>query len=1203
MQRKWKRRWQRAVTKMVLPPVAAGMLLLSACGPAWASGVVLPTGGAIVAGSGTISQSGSTMTVNQTTGSMVANWQSFSIGAGGTVNFVQPSASAVALNRVVGNSASNIYGTLTANGKVYLVNPNGILFAPGSQVNVGGLVASTLNMSDSDFMNGKYVFAKNGNAGAVINQGSVTAGDHAVFIGLQVKNEGTVAALVVGLAAGDKVSLDFSGDKLLNVTVDTAAAGSSVTNSGTITAPGGLVLMTTGTMDALLNTVVNNTGVIRAQTVASESGVIKLIGSTANVSGTLDASAPQGGDGGFIETSGAKVKISDNAKIITRAASGKNGKWLIDPDGFTIAATGGDVTPTVLQNYLQTQGDAEIWSTDGGGSDGNINVNGAITWSANALILVATNDVNINAVLTANDTAGLYLRAGSGKVNMGMNADGTFKGRLDFFQADGVTPRGGTGFLNINNHGYTVITSLGAAGSTTGTDLQGMQGNLAGYYALGSNINASATSGWNPDGSSGYYGFTPVGTFTGSFNGLGHVISGLYISEGNYSQDTGLFGRVAGGTISNLGLTGGHITGFDNVGGLVGSMNGGSVANCYVAGGAYIQGYSYVGGLVGRIFSGTVTDSHSTAGVEGGLAVGGLVGGNDGTVTGSYNTGSIQGSPGSSNHSVGGLAGINAGTVADSYNTGEVYGRSGIVGGLAGYNSGTITGSYNTGGVKADTQHVGGIAGWNSGTISGSYNAGSVWGNTASYDIGGLVGWNKGGTITGSYSSGSVSGPSPVGGLVGNNTDGGKVTASYWDVDKAGTAVGIGGGTTSGPDADGTGLYSSAASLAAESSRKSAYSAASYAGWSIAATGGSTATWRIYEGQTAPLLRRFLTPITVTANSVTRTYDGTTGGNNGGVSYSTAPSGLLLGTASYGITSQDARNAGTYTIAPSGLYSTDNRGYDVSYASGTLTIDKRALTVTATGQNKTYDGTTAGTVTYGDNRVNGDSLTVSGTATFADKNVANGIDVNVSGISISGADAGNYNLTGTTATTTADIAKATLTVTADNLTRTQGQANPAFTASYSGLGAGDTAASLTGGLTFATTATTTSPAGSYAINLTGTLASPNYIVSYVNGVLTVRAATNPAYTGAVGGAYQLAGGGGLGGIGSGTGGGLSGGLGSGSSGGTGFGGGGFAGGMGGSPGSGTGGLGGTTALGGLLGISGGGINAGGAGQGGLGQNQ
>jgi filamentous hemagglutinin family protein len=1161
MQRKWRRNWQRAIVRAVVPPVAAGLLLMGVCGPTWAA----PTGGVVTGGAATIATSGNTTTVTQTTNKAAINWQSFGIGAGEAVNFVQPSASAVALNRVVGNSASNIYGTLTANGKVYLVNPNGILFAPGSQVNVGGLVASTLNISDSDFLSGKYVFAKDGNAGAVINQGSVTAGDHAVFIGPQVRNEGTVAARVTGLAAGDKVSLDFSGDKLLNLTVNTAAAGSSVTNSGTITAPGGLVLMTTGTMDALLNTVVNNTGVIRAQTVSTESGVIKLIGSTANVAGTLDASAPQGGDGGFIETSGAKVKISDSAKIITRAASGKNGKWLIDPDGFTIAATGGDATPDLLQNYLQNQGDAEIWSTQGSGSDGNINVNGAITWSANTLILVATNDVNINAVLTANDTAGFYLRAGSGRVNMGMNADGTFKGRVDFFQADGVTPRGGTGFLNINNHGYTVITSLGAAGSTTGTDLQGMQGNLAGYYALGSNINASATSGWNPDGSSDYYGFTPVGTFTGSFNGLGHVISGLYISEGNYSQDTGLFGRVAGGTISNLGLAGGHITGFDNVGGLVGAMNGGTVANCYVAGAAYIQGYSYVGGLVGRIFSGTVTDSHSTAGVEGGLAVGGLVGGNDGTVTGSYNTGSIQGSPGSSNHSVGGLAGINAGTVADSYNTGEVYGRSGIVGGLAGYNSGTITGSYNTGGVKADTQHVGGIAGYNSGTITGSYNAGSVWGNTASYDIGGLV---------------------------GNNTAGGKVTASYWDVDKAGTAVGIGGGTTGGPDVDGIGLYSSAASLAAEPSRKSAYSAASYAGWSITATGGSTATWRIYEGQTAPLLRRFLTPITVTANSVTRTYDGTAGGNNGGVSYSTAPSALLLGTASYGSTSQDARNAGTYTIAPSGLYSTDNRGYDVSYASGTLTIDKRALTVTASGQNKTYDGTTAAVVTYGDNRVAGDSLTVSGTANFDDKNVANGIVVRVAGISISGADAGNYNLTGTTAATTADIAKATLTVTADNAAKTQGQTNPAFTASYSGLGAGDTAASLTGGLTVATTATTSSPAGSYAINLTGTLASPNYIVSYVNGVLTVRAATNPAYTGAVGGAYQLAGGAGLGG-------------GSGSTGG------GFAGGMGGSPGSGLGGagggfggLGGTGGgLGGLLNIAGGGINLGGAGQGGLGQNQ
>jgi filamentous hemagglutinin family protein len=1134
MQRKWKRRRQR-LAKAVLTPVMAGMIMLGACGPAWAGGAELPTGGQIVAGSGAISTSGSTMTVTQTTGSMVANWQSFSIGAGAAVNFVQPSSAAVALNRVVGSNASNIYGTLTANGKVFLINPNGILFAPGSQVNVGGLVASTLNMSDSDFMSGKNVFAKDGSAGSVINQGNITAADHVVLIGPQVKNEGAIAARVTALAAGDKVSLDFSGDKLLNVTVDTAAAGANVANSGAITADGSLVLMTTGTKDALLNTVVNNTGVIRAQTVASEGGVIKLIGSTVNVGGTLDASAPNGGNGGFIDTSGAKVKISDSAKIITRAASGKNGKWLIDPDGFTIAATGGDVTPTYLQDYLQNQGDAEIWSTQGSGTGGNININAPVTWSANMLILVATNDVNVNAVLTANDTAGLYLRAGSGKVNMGMNADGTFRGRLDLFQADGVTPRGGTGFLNINNHGYTVITDVAG--------LQGINGNPDGYYALGSNIDASATSGWN-----GGAGFVPLGdpytttAFTGSFDGLGHTIGSLTIKPATTS--VGLFG-LSQGTIRNVGLT--DLTavgpGSAYVGGLA-AYSSGSITNSYVTGTVSGGGSGQVGGLVG-VSSGSITGSYSTAAVSGGTNdnVGGLVGNNRGTITGSYST---------------------AGTVSGSSDSNA--GAS--VGGLVGWNEGgAITGSYSTSPVSCTLGYaVGGLVGFNQGgTIADTYSAGSVIGS-GSFAVGGLVGMMSGGIITNSYSVanlGGSGGPYSVGGLVGGNA-GGTVTAGFWDTLASGR----------GTSAAGTGLTTANMRQASQ-----------YAGWGFDANGISAGgAWRIYDGHSYPLLRSFLTPLTVFPLNGSKTYDGTTA-TSLGVYYSATPNGLPAGTA---VVTAASKNAGLQSTRASGLYSTDQRGYDITYADGMVMITQRAITVTASGVNKVYDGTTAAAVTYGDNRVAGDQLTVSGTAAFADKNAASGVGVSVSGISLGGADAGNYNLAGTTATTTADITPASLTVTANNVTKTQGQANPALAYSYSGFAGGENQAVLTGAVNISTTATTSSPVGGYAINLTGTLASPNYTISYVNGVLTVRAASDPAYTGAVGGAFQLAGGG-LGSLGSGFSGGLGG------SGGFGSGGGSLGGGTSGGFGSFAGGFSGG-GLGGLLSITGGGINVGGSGQ-------
>ena len=322
--------------KKLAPPLLAGMMLLSSYNRVWAA----PAGGVVTAGAATIAAGGATTTITQTTNKAAINWQSFGIKSGETVQFIQPSASSVALNRVVGSDASAIYGTLSANGKVFLINPNGILFAPGSQVNVGGLVASTLNLSDSDFLKGNYSFDKNGSAASVVNQGSIRTGDggYVVFLGPKVSNEGIISAQVAGLAAGDKVSLDFSGDKLLSFTVDTRAAGAIAANSGGILADGGTVIMSTGTKDALLSTVVNNTGVIQARTVNGASGKIILEGGTVNIGGTLDASAPHGGNGGFIETSGANVNMAQGLRVTTLAPQGKTGTWLVDPEDYTIGA-------------------------------------------------------------------------------------------------------------------------------------------------------------------------------------------------------------------------------------------------------------------------------------------------------------------------------------------------------------------------------------------------------------------------------------------------------------------------------------------------------------------------------------------------------------------------------------------------------------------------------------------------------------------------------------------------------------------------------------------------------------------------------------------------------------------------------------------------------------------------------------------------
>ncbi len=455
----------------------------------------LPTGGRIVSGSGNIIKSGNSMTVNQYNDRMIANWSTFNIGQNAGVKFQQPGASSVALNRIQDQNPSQIMGSLTANGQIFLLNSSGIIFGQTAKVDVGGLVASSLNLANENFIAGKYNFEKIGFAGKVENQGSINAqGGVVALVAPQISNSGSISAEkgTVAIVAGDKVNLDFVGDGLVTYSIEQGAIDALAENKGLIKADGGMVVMTAKAADSLTSAMVNNSGVIEARTLESRAGRILLLADMDNgetiVNGTLDAGAPNGGDGGFVETSGGRVRIGNNTRVNSLAPKGKNGLWLIDPDGFTIAASGGDIDGATLSANLGG-GDVSIASTDGNGEDGNINVNDNVSWSANKLTLTATNDVNINAVMTANDTASLDLEPGSGKVNVGFNPDGTFKGRVDFFQADGATPRSGTGFLTISGNGYTVINELGVEGdeSTGDNTLQGLAyaANSNGYFALG----------------------------------------------------------------------------------------------------------------------------------------------------------------------------------------------------------------------------------------------------------------------------------------------------------------------------------------------------------------------------------------------------------------------------------------------------------------------------------------------------------------------------------------------------------------------------------------------------------------------------------------------------------------------------------------------------------------------------------------------
>ena len=256
-----------------------------------------PTDGQISSGNASINNTGSTTNITQTSQNATINWQSFSIGSGETVNFMQPSSSSMVLNRVLGQDPSTILGNLNANGQVFIINPNGTLFGSTAQVNVGGLTVSSLNISDDDFNSGNYQFTNDGTAGDITNLGNLSAaeGGYIALIAPKVINEGNITANSgsVLMAAGDQVTLNLNNGSLLGYTVDQGSLDALADNKQLIQADGGQIVLTAQAADTLSSSVVNNTGIIQARTVQNVGGVIKLMGDmdvgTVNVGGILDA--------------------------------------------------------------------------------------------------------------------------------------------------------------------------------------------------------------------------------------------------------------------------------------------------------------------------------------------------------------------------------------------------------------------------------------------------------------------------------------------------------------------------------------------------------------------------------------------------------------------------------------------------------------------------------------------------------------------------------------------------------------------------------------------------------------------------------------------------------------------------------------------------------------------------------------------------
>ena len=408
------------------------------------------------------------MRIIQNSPSAIVNWQSFDIGHGALVDIVQPNVDAAMLSRVVGNNLSEIHGTLNANGHLYLINPNGILFGSDAQVNVHALIASSLDIADSAFLSGNISF--NGDSEAsVMNLGSINADEFAALIGGNVNNQGMIkssggtvsllaadAVLEVGEAAGGTISIDLSG--LLNGQVDnsgTIEVASATTKGGTAVVLGENISVS-GSIDAsglngggevfvggdyqgqnsnfshAQSAIVS--GSITADSIESGDGgrVIVWSDGTTDFSGLITATGgSESGNGGFVETSGKDIVLS--GVVSTLALNGENGTYLIDPDDIEIntslssaGTTNGYslITPSTIDISLSggnliistatTSGDGV--TTDGG----DLVIKAPVTNSSgNDLTLTAIDQIRSSGSGTVNITGNLNLNAGNGGISIG----------------------------------------------------------------------------------------------------------------------------------------------------------------------------------------------------------------------------------------------------------------------------------------------------------------------------------------------------------------------------------------------------------------------------------------------------------------------------------------------------------------------------------------------------------------------------------------------------------------------------------------------------------------------------------------------------------------------------------------------------------------------------------------------------------------
>jgi filamentous hemagglutinin family protein len=805
-------------------------------------GAAGPQGPSVVGGTASVTGAGTAnVTVNQTSSSTIINWNTFNIGVNERVNFVQPSSSSIALNRVTGGlGPSEILGTLTANGRVFVINRDGVLIGPNAVINTGSFLASTHDIANSDFMAGRMNFNIPGRSDAsIVNLGRITAstGGFAALVAPGVRNSGTITATLgtVGLAASGKgFTLDLYGDKLITLKVDDEVASkvidvatgqplnSLVTNTGRIRANGGRVELTAAAARTVVDSVINTSGVIQANSIGQRNGMIVLSAGTAGskpkgapvqtirISGTISASGKKKGTtGGTIVVSGEDIKLA-SARIDASGQAG-GGKVLIGGDWG-----GGNPKAGLVDNQSAKLETFVIPTASTVSVDAGTTINASSTGNGNGGKVILWSD-------TQTTFAGTILANGGPSGGNGGFVETSSHGQLNFTgNVNTLAPNGRTGTLLLDPADYYINPDSGGptppsgASVITRTVLQGQLANNDVVIATDNNANpvgqfgdirVNTSLGWSSshsltlsayrdirflDGvtmtSSGGGSIVLRADNTGTSNGTvsfgidtqahinvsnGGSVS-IYYNPDGYTSPTDYSGNVSisgGGRLTAYMLVNNESQ-FESIG-----QNTQTLAGTYALG----RGFSLLdfgGFATGTTFTGTF-DGNGGLGVNYKLTDVSLssksspIGlfpfiGSSGTVR-NLDLDKVTITAGGDTQIIGVVAGQNDGIISNVrvlHGTVDGGTYTGILaGGLVGQNTGTVTGSSSgarvtvgDGETGGQANYAGGLIGVNRGIVDGSTASGTIASGFNSF-AGGLVGWNSfRASITNSSASGAVSG-------------------------------------------------------------------------------------------------------------------------------------------------------------------------------------------------------------------------------------------------------------------------------------------------------------------------------------------------------------------------------------------------------------------------------------------------------------